>query len=90
MKLDQRLLELHILSGREHTFASIVANYDAFHDEPKKMQIDRTLQKLRRKGLVRHWRKGQARLWQANTPSEQAEYLRKQSAIRQPPRRGGR
>ena len=63
MKLDQHELEDRILNGTRHTFADLCDFFDA--DETQAMQIDRTLQKLRRNGKIKMRRDGRTVYWKA-------------------------
>ena len=60
MKLDQQWLEDYILAG-ERTYHDLCARHSTCPEHD--MQIDRTLQKLRRKGLIRFKRRGQKIIW---------------------------
>ena len=65
-KINQAELEDLILHGRRSwTYKGLCANYNA--DPTQAMQIDRTLQKLRRKGLVEFERVGKLVHWSAVT-----------------------
>lgn len=59
-KIDQATLERVILM-EPTSLAILVSNYDA--DDTMTMQIDRTLQKLRRKKLIKMKRKGRIVEW---------------------------
>lgn len=61
--LNQQAIEDHILHGREVTYRGLCEYFLA--DEAGKMQIDRTLQKLRRNGRVTWHRVGRQIVWQA-------------------------
>lgn len=61
-KIPQQQLEDHILNGQLHTMNSLRVDFTA--DEVNTMQIDRTLQKLRRKGKVKFHREGRRTIWQ--------------------------
>lgn len=61
-KIDQAKLEETILSGQEWTYQHLVSFFGA--NEKAGMQIDRTLQKLRRKGKVKFHREGRTVIWQ--------------------------
>lgn len=65
-KIDQKQLEAHITNGGKHSYASLRSDFKA--DAKQSMQIDRTLQKLRRKGKIGFTRAGRTVLWQAVTP----------------------
>lgn len=63
LKLDQKVLEAVILNGNQHTYTSLCIVYQA--DDTQKMQIDRTLQKLRKKKLIAYKRVGKSVIWSA-------------------------
>ena len=63
-KINQTDLEDLILnSGRSWTYKGLCVNFNA--DPTQAMQIDRTLQKLRRKGLIAFERVGRLVHWSA-------------------------
>jgi hypothetical protein len=62
-KLDQEQLELVITNGKQHTYRSLRALYSADHTQA--MQIDRTLQKLRRHKKIAFTRNGCEVIWRA-------------------------
>jgi hypothetical protein len=63
-KINQRDLEDLILHGsRSWTYQGLCTNFNA--DPIQAMQIDRTLQKLRRKGLIKMERVGKLVHWSA-------------------------
>lgn len=61
VKIAQANLEATILNGSEHSYAALCSLYDA--DATNAMQIDRTLQKLRRKKLIAFRRDGKEVIW---------------------------
>lgn len=61
--IDQQSLEDRILDGQGHTYGGLCTEYSA--DETIAMQIDRTLQKLRRHGKIEFKRKGRVVTWTA-------------------------
>lgn len=60
-KLNQADLETHITNGAAHTYPGLCEQFAS--SEQHKMQIDRTLQKLRRKGLINFTRNGRTVVW---------------------------
>ena len=60
-KIDQAKLEASILNSPAFTYGALCAVFQA--DTTMAMQIDRTLQKLRRKKLIGWKRKGQQIIW---------------------------
>ena len=61
-KILQADLEQLIVNGRTHTYRGLCDLYCA--DETQKMQIDRTLQKLRRMGAIKFKRIGKNTIWE--------------------------
>lgn len=66
MRLNQQELEAHILDGNEHTYRGLCIHYDG--DGATEMQIDRTLQKLRRNKKIKMRRVGRTIYWKAIPP----------------------
>ena len=69
-KILQADLEQLILNGRSHTYKGLCDLYGA--NETQAMQIDRTLQKLRRNGVIRYKRDGARVVWE-RVPVVQAQ-----------------
>ena len=65
-KIDQSLLEKTLLGG-SFTFNGICAFWCGHHDADVRLkrerQIDRTIQKLRRKGRLAYFRQGNTIVW---------------------------
>jgi nicotinamide mononucleotide adenylyltransferase len=68
--LNQEQLEAHILNGSEHTYQTLRIDFSA--DERAAMQIDRTLQKLRRNKKIKMRRDGRTIYWKAIPPKPAA------------------
>lgn len=62
-KLNQAELETLITNGMTWTYSGLIEYY--FGDQTQAMQIDRTLQKLRRAGKIAFKRSGRNVYWQA-------------------------
>jgi len=60
-RISPRKLEEVILNGTEHTFRSLCLAFKA--TDQQKMQIDRTIQKLRRNGLIKFRKDGHDFVW---------------------------
>lgn len=61
-KINQAELERIITNGEKHSYRSLREHFLA--DQTQAMQIDRTLQKLRRNGIIAFKRTGHIVLWQ--------------------------
>ena len=62
-KINQTALEDYILVSGSNTYAMLCLHFAA--DETQAMQIDRTLQKLRRAGKITFERVGKKVIWSA-------------------------
>lgn len=65
---EQNLIEARMLSGQAFTYGGLVAEFagkTTDHNEAKRiaMLIDRTIQRLRRKGLISYRRSGRDTIW---------------------------
>ncbi len=71
-KLNQADLELYILTFGPHTYMSLCEHFvyvgGQAHADEQCRQIDRTLQKLRRKGKLMLTRSGKDQIWTAIKP----------------------
>ena len=62
-KINQQTLETLILNGGQHTYDGLCHFFGA--DATMQMQVDRTLQKLRKKKLIAYKRVGKSVIWSA-------------------------
>lgn len=62
-KPDQQALETRMLSGEPFTYGGLCEAYGVAVEENKSRLIDRTIQKLRRKGLIAYRRERGAVVW---------------------------